>query len=117
MRIIDGSAIKMAAAAASAAQQAATVDDYATARVRCVVPVLVVTRGPIYRISYDLSYDYCKFIVRSTYDSDLKRAEISLRSDRPECAWHGGVTGNESVPIQLAQCWFPGGLAISNDEI
>jgi len=25
-------------------------------------------------------------------------------------------TGNESVPIQLAQCWFPG-LAISNDKI
>jgi len=23
------------------------------------------------------------------------------------------ATGNESVPIQLAQCWFPG-LAISN---
>jgi len=34
--------------------------------------------GPIYKISYDLSYDYRKFIVRSTYDSDLKRAEISL---------------------------------------
>ena len=38
------------------------------------------TRGPIYKISYDLSYDYRKFIVRSTYDSDLKRAEISLRN-------------------------------------
>jgi len=25
-----------------------------------------------------LSYDYRKFIVRSTYDSDLKRAEISV---------------------------------------
>jgi len=36
--------------------------------------------GPIYKISYDLSYDYLKFIVRSTYDSDLKRAEISLRN-------------------------------------
>ena len=35
--------------------------------------------GPIYKISYDLSYDYRTFIVRSTYDSDLKRAEISLR--------------------------------------
>jgi len=35
--------------------------------------------GPIYKISYDLSYDYRKFIVRPTYDSDLKRAEISLR--------------------------------------
>jgi len=35
-------------------------------------------RGPIYKISYDLSYDYRKFIVRSTYDSDLKHAEISL---------------------------------------
>ena len=38
------------------------------------------TRGPIYKISYDLSYDYRKFIVKSTYDSDLKRAEISLRN-------------------------------------
>ena len=36
--------------------------------------------GLIYKISYDLSYDYRKFIVRSTYDSDLKRAEISLRN-------------------------------------
>jgi len=36
--------------------------------------------GPIYKISYDLSHDYRKFIVRSTYDSDLKRAEISLRN-------------------------------------
>ena len=34
--------------------------------------------GPIYKISYNLSYDYRKSIVRSTYDSDLKRAEISL---------------------------------------
>jgi len=39
------------------------------------------TRGPIYKISYDLSYDYPKFIVRSTYDSDLKCAEISLSDD------------------------------------
>ena len=37
-------------------------------------------QGPIYKISYDLSYDYRKFIVRSTYDGDLKRAEISLRN-------------------------------------
>jgi len=36
--------------------------------------------GPIYTISYDLSYDYREFIVRSTYDSDLKRAEISVRN-------------------------------------
>jgi len=35
------------------------------------------TRDPIYKISYVLSY---KFIVRSIYDSDLKRAEISLRN-------------------------------------
>jgi len=26
------------------------------------------------------------------------------------------TTGNESVPIQLAQCWFPG-LAISSAKI
>ena len=26
--------------------------------------------GPIYKVSYDLSYDYRNFIVRSTYDSD-----------------------------------------------
>ena len=32
------------------------------------------------KISYDLSYDCRKFIARSTYDSDLKRAEMSLRN-------------------------------------
>jgi len=42
----------------------------------------VKTWGPIYKISYDLSYDYRKFIVRSTYDSDLTCAEISLREYR-----------------------------------
>jgi len=35
-------------------------------------------RGPIYKISYDLSQDYRKLIVRSTYDSDLQRAQSSL---------------------------------------
>jgi len=46
------------------------------------VPIQLAQRwGPIYKIvSYDLSYDYRKFIVRSTYDSDLKRAEIFLRN-------------------------------------
>ena len=34
----------------------------------------------MYKISYDLAYDYRKFIVRSTYYSDIKRAEISLRN-------------------------------------
>ena len=37
-----------------------------------------VAQGP--EVHYDLSYDYSKFIVRSTYDSDLKRAEIFLRN-------------------------------------
>jgi len=36
--------------------------------------------GPIYKIAYDLAYDCRKYIARSTYDSDLKRAEISLRN-------------------------------------
>ena len=36
--------------------------------------------GPIFKISYDLSYDYVKFIVRSTHDTDLKCAKISLRN-------------------------------------
>ena len=39
-------------------------------------------RGPIYKISYDLAYDYRNFIVRSTQDSDLTCAEISLRECR-----------------------------------
>ena len=30
--------------------------------------------------------------------------------------WPCGVIGKESVPVQLAQCWFPG-LAISNAKI
>jgi len=34
--------------------------------------------GTIYKISYDLSQDYRKFIVRSTYDNDLQRAKSSL---------------------------------------
>ena len=34
--------------------------------------------NPIYKISYDLSQDYRKFIVRFTYDSDLQRAKSSL---------------------------------------
>jgi len=38
----------------------------------------LVSRGPIYKISYDLSYDYRKFIVRSTYDSDLQSTKISF---------------------------------------
>jgi len=38
------------------------------------------TWGPIYKISYNLSQDYLKFVVRSTYDSDLKRAKISFRN-------------------------------------
>jgi len=53
-----------------------------TLRMRCVVSVRLVSRGPIYNISYDLAYDYRKFIVRSTYDSDLTGAEISLREYR-----------------------------------
>ena len=45
-----------------------------------VQPRQINSRGPIYKISYDLAYDHRKFIVRSTYDSHLKRAEISLRN-------------------------------------
>ena len=40
----------------------------------------LVSSGPIYKISYDLSYDYRKLIVRSTNDSDLQRAKISFRN-------------------------------------
>ena len=35
---------------------------------------------PIYKIFYDLSWDYRKFIVRSTYDSDWKNAKIYFRN-------------------------------------
>ena len=52
--------------------------------IRYVLPVLwmklCLHRGPIYKISYDLSQDYLKFIVRSSYDSDLKLAKISHRN-------------------------------------
>ena len=44
------------------------------------MPCIFMSRGPIYKISYDLSYDYRTFIVTLTYDSDLKHAEISLRN-------------------------------------
>jgi len=36
--------------------------------------------GLIYKISYDLSYDYLESVVRSTYDSDLHRAKPSARN-------------------------------------
>jgi len=51
----------------------------ADCRLYVSVYVLIVW-GPIYQIFYDLSYNYRTCIVRSTYDSDLKRAEISLRN-------------------------------------
>ena len=38
--------------------------------------VQIVSWGPIYKISYDLSYDYRKFIVRSTYDGDISLRNI-----------------------------------------
>ena len=38
----------------------------------------ILIRGPIYKISYDFSYDYLKFIVRSTYDHDSSYS-INLR--------------------------------------
>ena len=38
------------------------------------------TRGLIYKISYDLSYDYLESIVRSTYDSDLQHAKPSAKN-------------------------------------
>ena len=34
----------------------------------------------MYKMSYDLSYNYLKFIVRPTYDSDSQHAEIDLRN-------------------------------------
>jgi len=34
----------------------------------------------------------------------------------PEQAMADAVTGNESVPIQLARCWLPG-LAISSAKM
>jgi len=38
-------------------------------------------RGPVYKISYDLSYDYRKFIVRSPYDGDLKRSDRNFSQE------------------------------------
>jgi len=47
-------------------------------------PIVILSQqiwGPIYKISYDLIYrKVIEFIVRSTYDSDLQRAKISLRN-------------------------------------
>ena len=40
----------------------------------------IFTWGPIYQISYDLSYSYLNFIVGSTYDSDLQCAKIYSRN-------------------------------------
>jgi len=46
--------------------------------VRLQLQNVLLCRGLIYKIYYDSSYDYRKLIVRSTYDIDLKRAEMSL---------------------------------------
>jgi len=42
--------------------------------------IILSNGGPIDKISYDFSYDYLKFIVRLSYDSDLKHAMISFRN-------------------------------------
>ena len=44
----------------------------------CSAYLSPVSSGPIYKISYDLLQDYRKFIVRSTYNSDLQRAKSCL---------------------------------------
>jgi len=41
---------------------------------------LMQIRGPIYKQSDDLSYDYLKLIGRSICDSDLQNANISVRN-------------------------------------
>jgi len=33
-----------------------------------------------------------------------------LHGTTTQTVWPGGVIGDESVPIQLARCWFPGNL-------
>ena len=38
----------------------------------------VEARDPIYKVSYDLSQDCLKFVVKSTYDIDLHCAKIIL---------------------------------------
>ena len=37
--------------------------------------------GLIYKISYDLSQRYLEFVVRWTYDRDLKRAKIIISEE------------------------------------
>ena len=37
-------------------------------------------RGQIYNISYDISCAFLNLVVRSTYDSDLRCAKISLKN-------------------------------------
>ena len=74
---------------------------------------------------------YCKFLCIFTilhYEAFLPTAKLcclSLLRQPRHCLWTQKLAviipvadwiGNESVPIQLAQCWFPG-LAISNDKI
>ena len=51
---------------------------HTTCRTPSPRPTWSIQQGTIYKISYHLSQDDLKFIVKSTYDSDLKRVEISL---------------------------------------
>jgi len=55
---------------------------------------------PIYKISYDLSHDYVNFIVRSTYDSDLQRAKISL-GNRPIVNQFSNTVSHDLMISQL----------------
>ena len=54
---------------------------YSLSLLPVVITDLVEVWGLIYKISYDLSYDYRKFIVRSTYDSDLNMLKFNFSQE------------------------------------
>jgi len=40
--------------------------------------LLIDYRGPIYQISYDLPYDYLKFVIQSTYDKHTVSEDLTI---------------------------------------
>ena len=59
--------------------------------------------GLIYNISYDLSSDYLKVIVRWTYDIDLQRGKIS---DKNIVSWFTNTTLDDLTILRVNRTYL-----------
>jgi len=58
--------------------------------------------GPIYKISYDLSEDYLKFIVGSTYNSELQHAKLFPRNI---ASYFTNTASDDHTILQVNRTW------------